>query len=142
LASKLTAPGITISSVPVPVVHPVSPTIAEGRAYNQHLYQQVGSAGAYQRNAFVAPGISGLPVTGAFFRLHTNHSLNVASTPSHPMTCQFPNMSDQIGCLVNASPCSLGVADVSTLSNLGTGAIKINHQSPALACITGGQYPL
>jgi hypothetical protein len=138
LASKLTAPANTLSTQPVPLVHPVAPFIAEGRAFNQHLYTLILDAAGYQHNGFTTP----LPVTGAFFRLHTNHSLNPATSPSSPMTCQFPSMSDQIGCLVTASPCSLGVADVSTLANLNTSAIKLNHQSPVLACIAGGQYPL
>jgi hypothetical protein len=138
LASKVTAPANTLSRQPVPLVHPVAPFIAEGRAFNQHLYKLIGDAAGYERNGFSVP----LPVTGAFFRIHTNHSLNPATSPSNPMTCQFPSMSDQIGCLVTASPCSLGVADVSTLANSNTGAIKINDQSPVLACIAGGQYPL
>jgi hypothetical protein len=141
LATKLTAPALTLSTQAVPLANPRPPFIAEGRAYNQHLYKLVGNAAAYQGNGF-GPSPPGLPMTGAFFRLHTNHSLNPASTPSNLWTCQFPDMSDQTGCLVTANPCSLGLADVSTLSNLNTGAIKINHQSPLPACITTGQYPL
>jgi hypothetical protein len=138
LAAKTNAPANTASSIAVPIVNPRGPFIAEGRAYNQHLFKLLGTAGAYQKNGFSTP----LPMTGAFFRLHTNHSLNPASAPSNPMTCQFPTMSEQIGCLVTANPCSLGTADVSTLTNLNTGAIKVNHQSPVAACIASGQYPL
>jgi hypothetical protein len=145
LASKLTAPAITVSAVAVPAVHPIGPGIAEGRAYNQHLYVQVGSAGAYQLNGFAATGAtSNLPVTGAYYRIHANHSLSTIpnSITGANRTCQFPDMTDQIGCLVEASPCSLGYAGRGATANAGnlnnaTQAININNQSPDVLCIQG-----
>jgi hypothetical protein len=135
LASKITAPPTPIFTAPVPLAHPVAPGVAEGREYNQHLYINVGtSGGGYQNNGFTTP----MPVTGAFFRIHTNHSMNPASSTTTPITCQFPDMTDQIGCLVNASPCSLGYAGRgATDHNPNTDAVKINKQNPIATCITG-----
>jgi hypothetical protein len=49
-------------------------------------------------------------------------------------------MTDQIGCLVEASPCSIGYAGRSAASlaiNPNTDAIKVNGQSPEALCIQG-----
>jgi hypothetical protein len=130
LGSKLTAPPTPISGLGVPVANPRVPGVAEGRAYNQHLYLQVGSAGSYQTNGFTTL----LPMTGAYYRIHTAHSLN----PATNRTCQFADATDQIGCLVEASPCSIGFAGrgaVSPTANPNSGAIKLANQSPETACI-------
>jgi hypothetical protein len=66
-------------------------------------------------------------------------------------TCQQKDMTDQIGCLVEASPCSLGYAGRSaTDTNPATDAVKINGQNPLDTCIQGStalnvpgfKYPL
>jgi hypothetical protein len=146
LANRLTTPAVTISVAAVPAVHATAPGIAEGRAYNQHLYKQVGTAAGYQNNAFT----TALPMVGAFYRIHTNHSLNPASTTTTPITCGNPgtsgtlphyaDMSDQIGCLVNASPCSFGVGGITVP---GVDSIKIDAQSPFDLCVqgNGGSIP-
>jgi hypothetical protein len=140
LASKLTAPTLTISTTAVPAVHPVGPGVAEGRAYNQHLYVQLGSAGAYQLNGFSTP----FPVTGAFYRIHAVHSLSTIPNPitGANRTCQLRDMDDQIGCLVEASPCSLGYAGRRSTANvannnLASQPINLNNQSPDVLCIQG-----
>jgi hypothetical protein len=110
--------------------------VAEGRAYNQHLYVLQGTAGAYQVNGFTP----GLPVTGAYYRIHTTKSLN----PTTGRTCQFQDMTDQIGCLVEASPCSIGYAGRGALGpNPNVDAVKLNKQSPLDLCIQAQfLYPL
>jgi hypothetical protein len=137
LGSKLTAPALTIGTTPVPAVHPVGPGISEGRAYNQHLYVQVGGAGAYQTD------LAGFPVTGAYYRIHTFHSMVPTPDAGTTSTCQLGNANDQIGCLVAASPCSLGAAESATLTTNGatTDGLKLAAQSPLPACIAGGEYP-
>jgi hypothetical protein len=112
----------------LPVAHPQGCGIQEGRAYNQHLYVQVGAGAAYQTNGFSTP----LPLTGAYYRIHATRSLN----PDTNRTCQFADMTDQIGCLVEASPCSIGYAGRGALStNPNVAGIKLNKQSPETACI-------
>jgi hypothetical protein len=135
LASKVTTYPLNVSSQAVPVAHPKIPALNDGRSYNQHLYAAIPSAGVYQTNGFSSP----LPTTGAYYRIHTNHTL---ASPS--VTCQDADMTDQIGCLVTASPCSLGYAGRQALTtNANAAAIKINKQSPALLCIQGHfLYPL
>jgi hypothetical protein len=133
----LTAPPLTFSTTAVPRAHPAGPGVAEGRAYNQHLYLlSTGGQGVYQNNAFGTP----FPVTGAYYRIHMTTSF-----PTSGRTCLFPDMTDQIGCLVDASPCSLGYAGRgAVVLNTNTAAVKINKQSPETACIQSSFfiYPL
>jgi ABC-type phosphate transport system substrate-binding protein len=139
LASKLNAPNAA-STVAVPYVHPVAPGIGEGRVYNQHLVTDVSSTGqpGYQTNGFTTP----LASMGAFYRIHADHSENPSSTTTAPITCQFADMTDQIGCLVSASPCSIGYAGRgATNQNPNTDALKVNAQNPVETCITGDGTP-
>jgi hypothetical protein len=141
LASKLTTNAVVISSQAVPLANPKAPGLNDGRSYNQHLYVETSTAaGGYQANGFSTP----MPVTGAFYRIHTNHTLAPAVDGGAPVTCQLPDMTDQIGCLVSASPCSIGYAGRQALtSNLNAQPMKINKQTPALLCIQGNfLYPL
>src|SRR5262249_47232116 len=138
LAIPTNAPGITITSVPVPVAHPQAPGIAEGRAYNQHLYVDLGAGFAYQTLPLGPSGAA--TVTGAFHRIHLTRSMNSSTN----RTCSFPDMSDQIHCLVEASPCSIGLAEGRPRPSLNpnTSVIKINKQSRLDACIQAMAYPL
>jgi hypothetical protein len=140
LATKLTTYALTANSQSVPVANPKLPSLNDGRSFNQHLYVLNGNAGAYQTNGFSFP----LPITGAYYRIHTNHSIAPAGDAGAPPTCQYADMTDQIGCLVTASPCSIGYAGRQALTSIpNAAAVKINKQSPALLCIQGHfLYPL
>ncbi|MBV9948777.1 MAG: hypothetical protein JOZ69_18155 [Myxococcales bacterium] len=129
-------------NVGVPLIDPKSQTQGDGREWNQHLYAQNGGSAVYQTNAFAARN---LPITGAFYRLHALRSMN----PVTLRTCQLADMTDQIGCLVEASPCSLGYAgrgatnNVAQNNNTNTAAIKVFAQSPLDLCIQDNfRYPL
>lgn len=138
---------LVLDTTPSPTTCPSAPGLAEGRQYNQHLYGPSG----YITNGYKVTGVgpggapNGIPVTGAYYRIHTTSSLNAGGR-----TCQFPDMTDQIGCLVEASPCSLGIASQRALaSNPNSGAVKVNGQSPVATCIQGDnatvpafRYPL
>jgi hypothetical protein len=129
---------LTISTTAVPVIHPVSPVSNDGRSWNQHLFffNAATQAAVYQTNGFSTP----LPMTGAYYRLHVNHTMNVNTL----RTCAQADMTDQIGCLVEASPCGLGVASPGAVANaaangnFNTEAIKVNAQNPLSLCIEGG----
>jgi hypothetical protein len=137
LATKLTTPALTLSVLALPVANPRFPAVNDGRSYNQHLYT---GQGAYQVNN----AVTNLAVTGAYHRIHAVHSLAPLDDPGGAPTCQRVDASDQIGCLVTASPCSLGVAGRQALvTNANAAAIKINRQSPLSICLEGRfSYPL
>src|SRR5262249_9461407 len=117
-----------------PLIHPVSPGVAEGRAFNQHLYLLQGSAGGYQTTN------AGAFMTGAYYRIHTTTAFpsTAPSFTTPGVICQFPDMIDQIGCLVQASPCSIGYAGLGALAqNVNSDALKLNKQTPEDVCIKG-----
>jgi hypothetical protein len=134
MASKLTTPALVTCSAPVPLINPKQPSLNDGRSYNQHLYTQVGTAGGYPSTP---------PMTGAYYRIHAVHTL-IASDAGAPVTCQQADMNDQIGCLVTASPCSIGYTGFPTLTaNQNAGTIKLNKQSAGVLCIQNHfAYPL
>lgn len=125
----VTQSSLPVSNVSVPFVDPHIPG-PDGREYTQHLMAfRTLNATVYQLNGFSTP----FPITGAFHRIHTTTTL--ASSGS---SCQLPDMTDQIGCLVQASPCSVGYASRSTfVDNPTTAAVKVNLQSPTVLCIQG-----
>jgi hypothetical protein len=137
LANKVTYAGLPVSPRRVPQVHATAPNF-DKRAYNQHLYKQVGAAGGYQFNAFGIP----FQVTGAYYRIHTNHSLAPGSDAGAPPTCQQPDIADQIGCLVQASPCSIGFGGSATPVRTGAAALKVHLLDPTPSCIQSLGYPL
>jgi hypothetical protein len=130
------AAGFANGALSLPVVDGKVPALNDGRSYNQHLYKQVAGVNSYQVGL-----LTGLNMTGAYYRIHTNHTLN----PVNPRTCQFPDMTDQIGCLVEASPCSIGYAGRGSVDhspgvcdkNPNSDPIKINQQNPETLCIQG-----
>jgi ABC-type phosphate transport system substrate-binding protein len=74
---------------------PIFTQVGDGRAYNLIVKN---ATGVYQKDG------SNRNVTGAFYRLHTTTAA-AGSTP-----CTSTNSTEQIGCLVQASPCSIGFA--------------------------------
>jgi hypothetical protein len=137
LATKLTTPALTASFLAVPSANPMFPALSDGRAYNQHLYD---ASGAYQ----MLSRVRAMAVTGAYYRIHASHSLASPADAGAPPTCQRADVTDQIGCLVTASPCSLGYAGHQVLTTNGDiGAVKIDRQSPVPGCIQDEfRYPV
>jgi hypothetical protein len=93
-----------------------------------------------------------VPLIGSFYRIHSNRSLlngTTAGTTPADKTCQKGDATRQIGCLVQANPCSLGYAGgEASDENPGTLNVQVNSVTPGLATIqnlvTGGfpVYPL
>jgi hypothetical protein len=81
---------------------------------------------------------------GAFFRLHQNFVATNATAGALP--CKASSASDQISCLVQASPCSIAYGDRSAVVG-NTVAINVNDVAPSNACIQnlllgGTTYPM
>jgi RHS repeat-associated protein len=78
-----------------------------------------------------------LDFTGAFGRIH-----EVQSIPANLGGCKLANAADQIGCLVHADTCSIGVSGGNTSTQAGAVALKVNALDPTASCIQSTTYPL
>jgi ABC-type phosphate transport system substrate-binding protein len=94
----------------------------DGRAYNLPLKQKQGSEGA----EYVVDSNGNL-MAGSFFRLHMNKPSTYAT--GNP-TCQFGDDTQQIGCLVNGDPCSIGYAGREADAQTGNQALSVNGIIP------------
>jgi ABC-type phosphate transport system substrate-binding protein len=85
-------------------------------------------------------------LVGSFYRIHTNRILANGCS----VTCQEQSSTRQIGCLVSASPCSLGFAglEAATIAtNNCASALKVNNVEPSVGNIQnlvlgGTTYPI
>jgi len=135
----------------------------DGRIFNLTEFSGIGAALLYP-----VPGTSvSVPFTGAFARIHQVNPIwdtSVASTPPALIGgggqlqggCQLTDASDQVGCLTQADPCSIGLGDDGSkqwntheglsLAVSGTDALELSQIYPTAATIQGtigasGTYP-
>jgi cysteine-rich repeat protein len=132
LNGVLNRPGFVLNNAPI---EGREPSLADGRVYNLHLLKDP-----------VAPAVDptyeqdlrARRMVGAFYRIHTTTSI---VTPA--VTCQNRDATSQIGCLVSASPCSIGFAGRGAADdNPGTASLKVNKLHPSLDCVQTVAYPL
>lgn len=134
----------------------------DGRVYNQVLRAK-GAKGVVTAGILAGSPLTirrptnlttaaDVPLIGSFYRIHSNRSLlngtTAGNTPADK-TCQKVDATRQIGCLVQANPCSLGFAGgEASDENPGTVNLQVNGVTPGLTTIqnlvTGGfpVYPL
>jgi len=113
-----------------------TPSGLDGRAWNLPLKPD-STGGLYWVDAL------GREMTASFFRIHTT-----TPAPGGTVTCTNNNQTDQIGCLVNADPCSLGLAAHGATAQQGTEDLAINDLLLSNDSVTnlvtgnGPAYPL
>ncbi len=130
LAGKNTKPAFVFDNT---AVDGVAPSAADGRVYNAHLHK---ADGTYQ----VDKKTPARPISGAFYRIHSTRTQNTPDATTG--TCQNRDATSQIGCLVQASPCSLGFAGREASTEAGAVALKVNALEPTIGCIQSFTYPL
>jgi hypothetical protein len=116
--------------------HPV----IDGRA--QNLWARNAATGTIvtTSRARQTGGTDTVAMVGAYYRLHQAHSFS-GRTTCNPSVRPPPDpwrASDAIGCLVDASPCSLGIATRRAADpsiNPNTLALKVNGIDPLNQCI-------
>ena len=122
----------------------------DARVYNKYSYVNVGGVW------MTANDDSSRPITGAYYRIHSTESLLATpggSCGTNTAVCAQFDATDEIGCLVQASPCSLGYAGREATLAFGPGptggacvqgaaSFKLRQGTPDAAnCITTFQYP-
>ena len=112
------------------------PSVAaiDGRAFNLWSYAFVG--GGWN----VAVDDAGRPLSGAYYRIHASASTTAVNPCGN--VCEQVSAADQIGCLVSASPCSLGLGARSSTRLSDTVALKVAAIDPAPLCVQDMSYPL
>jgi ABC-type phosphate transport system substrate-binding protein len=100
-------------------------TTIDGRVYNNILRDAAGNALKILRPNPSALGNSPTPLVGSFYRIHTTRSLLAAASTK---TCQRDDATEQLGCLVQASPCSLAYAGGDSVTQNPGGTIGIRVQ--------------
>ncbi|HWA75231.1 MAG TPA: hypothetical protein VG937_23000 [Polyangiaceae bacterium] len=126
--------------------------IRDGRVYNLHL--RTNASGGYANQTYsVGTTAAARPILGAFYRIHSTRTLLASGTCTDAggACCQDPDATRQIGCLVQASPCSIGFAGREASENVNLHAtegsqsgfgLALNQVTPDASCILGGTYPL
>ena len=128
---------------------PALPPLRDGRVHNLLV---LDSGGHYVRDNFVNPNLT-IPVSNqnrvvsAFFRIHMSQVTNLGA-PAPGINCKKFTSTEQIGCLVEASPCSIGFAGRESVDNalniaMQVNGIKVTAQNIAnLATNATPVYPL
>jgi hypothetical protein len=139
-----------------PVVHVRPSVLNHGRVYN--LFLTDGTNGVHAPVRFAPYPLPALELNGvvptvdmagAFNRIHQMQTM----LGREGAACQLASMTDQIGCLVAADPCSIGFAPNEALVWKrpqpvwwGTGALLINGVAPSTASVQvigkGPEYPI
>lgn len=130
---------------------PASPPVRDARVYNLLV---VNSAGKYVRDSYVNPNLPTLTavrqnrVVSAFFRLHVSQTTYFGGFPPG-INCKKFTSTDQIGCLVEANPCSIGYAGREAADGVLNVAFEVQGVRPTADAISNlvngsGQpvYPL
>jgi len=123
-------------------------TDVDGRAYNLVLRKPDGSIRQVSRPDPFKPGLTTTAVAAAYYRIHTTRSLLLPPNHATSVCGANTDSSDQIGCLAQASPCSIGFAGRrSVTNNSGTVAALVNGIANTKANIQalllgGNAYPL
>jgi ABC-type phosphate transport system substrate-binding protein len=126
----------------------------DGRVYNLHPHNAAGNyitqTYNYSGGAVGVPLTGSRPVVGAFYRIHETRTAVTGSADCAGDTCcALDDSTDQIGCLVAASPCSLGFAGENSLNQtVATTPVQsvygssLNGVEKAQACVLSNAYPL
>jgi hypothetical protein len=130
LAGRSSKPSTTFSTTPV---DGCTPGQADGRVYNLHLTHATSSTANGYWLDLKSPARY---IQGAFYRIHsTRNMLDDATTGNTTPVCTKSVATDQIGCLVTASPCSIGYAGVSAGKQPNADPLKLNAFDPTPDCI-------
>jgi ABC-type phosphate transport system substrate-binding protein len=131
LAAFNTKPAFIFDNTPV---DGQVPSGADGRVYNLHLRQANGLYQNDRRQPLARP------IEGAAYRIHSTRTM---SGPDFTInTCNIADETSQIGCLVHASPCSVGFAGRAATTEPNTIGLKVNAVSDDTTCIRSFAYPL
>ncbi len=107
-----------------------TPASVDARVYNLTLRSSAGTIINYQRRTS-AGAIQNLPMTSAYYRIHQNRGMP-GTTLAANTGCALLDSTEQIGCLVEASPCSIGFSGLTAINDPATAAPDANRKGLGL----------
>jgi hypothetical protein len=125
-----------------------APNTVDVRTYNLYSYVFNSASSSYSVNV----DDSGRPLLGgAFYRIHTSQNMLLPNQPNATIgtaICNYQDATQQIACLVQASPCSIGFAGRTGLtasmpsggSATNSVAMTILGVPPATQCVQTFEY--
>jgi hypothetical protein len=124
---------------------PTAPNNVDARVYNLHTWTLSGTTFVHAKatratgQAAPVPTTVAVNMSGGYYRLHHKHS-NQPNQGGSPAFCTQSSATDQIGCLVQASPCSIGYAGREAKGIVVNGvqgavALKVNGVDPEIQCV-------
>jgi hypothetical protein len=115
-----------------------------GRAYNLHMLDGTmptnGALIGYAQHPVTTGSTTTFDFAGAYNRIHEVEAVDVTL-----LGCQQPVGTNQVGCLVQADPCSLGYAGDNARfwsATPGNGAVPVSQIFPTATTVASGAYPL
>jgi hypothetical protein len=87
--------------------------------YNLTTRDNFGYVVNYQRRTSNGT-VNNIPTMYAYYRIHQNRTMAGTTLPANT-GCARPDSTEQIGCLAEASPCSIGLAGLPALRDPATG---------------------
>jgi hypothetical protein len=139
---------------------PAAPPVRDSRVFNLLV---LDSNGKYVRDNYVNPNLIAInPATGqpflsairqtrvvsAFYRLHVSQTTNLGAFATG-ISCKKFSSTEQIGCLVEANPCSIGFAGRESVDNVFNFAFQVQGIKPTAPNISnlvngsgGAPYPI
>lgn len=105
----------------------------DGRVYNEQLYNGSVTAPAYAQYTVPAIGsVQTFSMAAAYNRIHQYETLLGASAGVGLASgCQYQDMTDQIGCLAQADPCSIGYAGDAAKADVGGAGVANGASGPS-----------
>jgi ABC-type phosphate transport system substrate-binding protein len=93
----------------------------DGRSHNLVLRNANGS---------IVLDANGRELVGSFYRIHSGDTSSTIAKAGDAEACRRESSTIQIGCLVQASPCSIGFAGVEAIGVSGTTNLKVKNVRP------------
>jgi hypothetical protein len=108
-----------------------TPSTFDGRSYNTILRNAAGVIQNFRRVNTATGAVSTPPMTSAYYRIHQTRAIT-GSTLAANTGCALTNETQQLGCLAEASPCSITYSGLAQIVDQATGLDDANRKGLAL----------
>jgi hypothetical protein len=121
-----------------PTVKNVFLPVPDGRVYNMHMFDGdvVDGSISYWQEPVATALASTRDFVGGIGRIHQQNVVFTVLDGSQN-ACLQSDWSDQVGCLTQADPCSIGAASDRATGQTGVGAVRVGGIEPTTSTVPG-----